>query len=650
LTAVRQEQFLAARRAAGYRTWISSRSLRVPLAYLREIGIAPASAPAVADGPVARLLCDYRGYLVCERGLAPKTVDIFERVARLFLAEREDGSGLALERLSAADVSMFLARECPKRSIPAAQQLVTGLRALLRYLHVAGVIDVPLRWAVPGVADRRGLTLPLGLEPAAVAKLLASCDRRRTVGRRDYAVLLLLARLGLRASEVAAIQLDDLDWRGGELLVRGKGNRHERLPLSTDVGEALVSYLRRRPRSECRRLFLCVRAPRGAVDGSVVSQIVRAACTRAGLPRVGAHRLRHTAATGMLRAGASLPEIAQVLRHQRLQTTAGIREGRSSGAAWIGAAVAGGCDMSPLREALLDYLQIRCSLGFKLESDGRMLEDFIGFLEQAGATRVTTELALRWAKLPQRARPYHWRKRLGVVRLFAQYLVTIDPQTEVPSKDLLPATRQRPAPYIYTPAEIATLMRAARALRPPLRASTFETLIGLMAATGLRLGEALGLDRGDVDLGDGALRVRGKQDKQREVPLHDSTVLPLRKYVDLRDRRWPEANTAAFFLSRLGVRLTVAAVHNTFPQLIRQAGLEGRGHRARPRPHDLRHTMAVGTLLDWHRAGVEVDRQLPLLTTYLGHQDPSNTYWYLQATPELMALIAQRLDGLGQRS
>jgi len=308
--------------------------------------------------------------------------------------------------------------------------------------------------------------------------------------------------------------------------------------------------------------------------------------------------------------------------------------------------------MSSLQQALRDYLQIRRSLGFKLESDGRMLEDFIGFVERAGATRITTELALCWAKLPQNARPYHWRKRLGMVRLFAQYTATIDPRSEVPSKDLLPATRQRLAPYIYSPEEIAALMGAARALSPAPRAATFETLIGLMAATGLRLGEALALDRGDVDLDDGALRVRGKQGEQREVPLHPSTVEALRKYALLRDRRWPEPNTAAFFLSRLGVRLTVAAVHNkTFPHLIREAGLEGRGHRARPRPHDLRHTFAVSTLLDWHQAGADVDRELPLLSTYLGHRDPSNTYWYLQATPELLALVAQRLDGvLGDRS
>jgi integrase/recombinase XerD len=323
LTAQHVERFLTARRSAGYRTWVSSLSLRVPLRYLTEIGVVQATERVGGDGPLEQLLDDYHRYLECERGLAPKTIEGFERIARLFLARCKAGTGLALERLGAADVSLFVARELPGLSIPSAQAMVTGLRALLRYFHVAGLAQGPLQWAVPGVADRRGLGLPRGLDQAALSKLLGSCDRRRAAGRRDYAVLVLLARLGLRAGEVAAAQLEDVDWRAGELLVRGKGDRHERLPVPVDVGKALVSYLRRRPKSEDRTLFLCVRAPRGPLSASAVSQIVRAACTRAGVPRVGAHCLRHTAATAMLRAGASLPEVAQVLRHDRLQTTAG---------------------------------------------------------------------------------------------------------------------------------------------------------------------------------------------------------------------------------------------------------------------------------------------------------------------------------------
>jgi integrase len=191
---------------------------------------------------------------------------------------------------------------------------VFGVRSLLRYLHVAGLISVPLGWAVPAVADLRDRSLPRGLDRRAVARLLAGCDRRRTVGRRDYAILLLLVRLGLRGGEVAAMQLDDLDWRRGEILIRGQGNSRERLPLPVDVGEALVSYLRRRPRADSRALFLRVRAPAAPLSTIGIRSLVRHACERAGLPVVGPHRLRHPAATEMLRAGASLAEIAQVLR------------------------------------------------------------------------------------------------------------------------------------------------------------------------------------------------------------------------------------------------------------------------------------------------------------------------------------------------
>jgi len=217
-------------------------------------------------------------------------------------------------------VTGFVARECPLRSVAGARYLVCGLRSLLRYLHVSAVVPVSLVGAVPCVAARRR-KLPRALEPAVVAQLLASCDRRRTVGRRDHAILLLLSRLGLRVGEVAALQLDDVDWRAGEMLIRGKGDRHERLPLPPDVGEAVVSYLRRRGRQQSRTLFVRVNAPRGGLSARGVCAVVHDACVRSGIPPAGAHRLRHTAATRMLRAGASLPEIAEVLRHRRLETT-----------------------------------------------------------------------------------------------------------------------------------------------------------------------------------------------------------------------------------------------------------------------------------------------------------------------------------------
>jgi integrase/recombinase XerD len=323
LTLGRVEEFLVARRAAGYVTWVSALSMRMPLLYLREVGVVPMSPSVVAVGSLEELLGDYRRYLACERGLVADTIAGYVRVARLFLEQREQPEGLGLERLTAADVSVFLARECPKRTVSGARDLVSRLRSVLRYLHVVGLIAAPLQWAVPAVADLRDRKLPRGLDRAVVAKLLASCDRRRTVGRRDYAILLSMVRLGLRAGDVAALQLDDLDWRRGEIVIRGKGARVDRLPLPVDVGQALAGYLRRRPASgESRAMFLKVLAPAGPLDSLAVQAVVRDACWRAGVSRVGAHRLRHTAATEMLRAGASLPEIAQVLRHRQLQTTA----------------------------------------------------------------------------------------------------------------------------------------------------------------------------------------------------------------------------------------------------------------------------------------------------------------------------------------
>jgi len=324
LTPDRIERFVAAHRAAGHVMWGSVASARLPLEYLREVGVAPVPAVLSADGALEWLLGGYREYLGRERGLVEHTINRYERVARLFLGERDERpAGLELERLVAADVSRFLARECPKRSMSGARDLVFALRPLLRYLHVAGLIEAPLVWAVPGVADVRDRSLPRGLEPRVVARMLASCDRRTLVGQRDHAVLVLLARLGLRAGEVAALTLDDVDWHRGELTIHGKSQRLERLPIPVDVGEALVGYLRRRGRAEgSRAVFQRMRAPTGGLSAAGVISVVARACTRAGVPVVGAHRLRHTAATEMLRAGASLSEIAQVLRHRRLETTA----------------------------------------------------------------------------------------------------------------------------------------------------------------------------------------------------------------------------------------------------------------------------------------------------------------------------------------
>lgn len=303
--------------------------------------------------------------------------------------------------------------------------------------------------------------------------------------------------------------------------------------------------------------------------------------------------------------------------------------------------------MTSLRQALADYLRVRRRLGFEMPQDGRLLEGFVGFLERAGAERITTELALAWARQPVDAHPHRWRQRLSVARGFAQHLATIDPASEVPSKDLLPGSRQRLAPHIFTDGEIVALMTAARGLAPPLRAARHETLIGLLAVTGMRPGEAIGLDRADVDLHCGVAHVRaGKQRKQREVPLHQSTIRALSDYARQRDARFPAASTPAFFIGARGRRMGREELNRTFTALVEEAGVQCRGARQRPRPHDLRHSLAVRTLIDWHRTGEDIDRRMPLLSALLGHVDPASTWWYLEAVPELMTLISQRLERL----
>ena len=318
------EEFLGeARTSCSGARWCSPSSERQLLAHLRGLGLVPGPEVPVLSDPVDRLLGEFAEYLVRERGLAEgsSTVRGYRRVARLFLSGHVGPDGL--DGLSAGDVTGFVLAECRRRGgARSGKLIVTVLRGLLRFLYLEGLTASDLTGAVPLVAGWRGASLPKALDPEHVRRMLASCDRTAATGRRDFAILLLLARLGLRSGEVAAIQLGDLDWRVGELLIRGKDDRHERLPLPHDVGEALVDYLRDgRPERVDPHLFLKTYAPFGPVSGGTVRMVVHYACDRAGIPRVGAHRMRHTVATEVLRAGAPLEEIASLLRHRRHATT-----------------------------------------------------------------------------------------------------------------------------------------------------------------------------------------------------------------------------------------------------------------------------------------------------------------------------------------
>lgn len=323
LSSTRVVDFLDARRAQGHSRLVTAVGVAPMLGYLRRLGVIPEPSRPTPVGPVEELLERYHLYLVDQRGLVEQVVAQAEAAACLFLRSFDDGPGPDWAEVSAADVTRFMTRECSKRGEASAQTLAWGLRSFLRFAHVEGIISVPLAQAVPSVAGWSGASLPRALAPGEAARLLRSCDRRTAAGRRDYAILVLLVRLGLRAGEVCAMQLDDIDWRAGEVVVHGKGRRDERLPLPVDAGEAIAGYLRQgRPQAESRAVFLRLFAPRKALTRGAVSWVVYNACERAGLPRVGAHRLRHTAATEMLRSGATLAEVGQVLRHRQAGTTA----------------------------------------------------------------------------------------------------------------------------------------------------------------------------------------------------------------------------------------------------------------------------------------------------------------------------------------
>jgi integrase len=298
-----------------------------------------------------------------------------------------------------------------------------------------------------------------------------------------------------------------------------------------------------------------------------------------------------------------------------------------------------------MKDAADDYLALRRALGFKLEPYGRLLASFAGYLERAGADTITTDLAVGWARLPAGADPRWWNRRLGVVRGFARYLQAFDPGTQVPPAGLLACHERRTTPYLYSPADIGSLLHAAGQLRPPLHAATYQTLIALLAVTGMRVGEACRLGDRNADLNAGMLTItRSKFGKSRQVPLHDSATTALRAYAARRDQLCPKATAPTFFVSAAGTAVAASSPSKVFARLLDTAGIRAPAGRRRPRLHDLRHSFAVASLLGWYRAGLDVQARLPLLSAYLGHVDPKSTYWYLQAAPELLALAAQRLE------
>jgi len=301
--------------------------------------------------------------------------------------------------------------------------------------------------------------------------------------------------------------------------------------------------------------------------------------------------------------------------------------------------------MTGLEQHLTGYLAVRRALGYKLDRAEKLLTQFVSWLEDRGERSITTARALEWATLPPATESNWHAQRLSVIRGFAAHLHALDPVHEVPPADLLPQRPHRAVPYLYTDAEVLALMDAASVIPTAHRAATLRTLIGLLAVTGMRIGEAIRLDRSDIDAHPELLVVHAsKFGKSRELALHPTTVQALRRYLRRRDRPIPDEPTEAVFTSAAGTRLIYCNVHLAFKRITRHAGLKPRSASCRPRAHDLRHTFAVNTILDAYRSGADVQARLPLLSTHLGHVHPGSTYWYLQAAPELLELTGLRLE------
>ena len=542
-------------------------ALRHLLDYLRIEAVIPAETiPVGPETEVQRCVQAYERYLREARGLAPATILNYVPFVRAFLEHRFGTGQVTPASLCAGDVVGFVQRMAPGMNRKRAKIMTTALRSFLQHLRYRDEAVPDLVAAVPIVANWSMPSIPRAISADQVQRLLSSIDRTTAMGRRDYAIVLLFARLGLRLSEVTFLELDDIDWRTSTLTVRTKGGSRNDFPLSHEVGEAIAEYLRHWPAIE----QLPPRVPSRQGADLRISQSRR--CRLGDPPRARTRRRRCADSRGSpvsprSFAGDDAPRGLARRDWRRARSSPSrhhqdLRQGGPGRPAPSCPAVAGRCAMNTLREALEEYLGMRRVLGFKLQQAGRALLDFVTFMEQRQAPVITQALALAWAQRPRNVQPATWAARLGYVRVFARHRQATDPRTEVPSPGLLPFKPRRATPYLYSDEQIRNLLQAALHLPHRYRQGALlpwvhYCLLGLLSVSGLRVAEARNLELRDVDLDAAVLTVReAKFGRTRLVPLHSTTCEVLADYIARRRRQWADRSVSPYlFISSRGNRL-----------------------------------------------------------------------------------------------
>jgi len=612
---------------------------------------------------IAAQLHDFGNHLTEVQGLQATTRDTQVQHVGDFLVDAFNGADIAIGSLEPADIARFILDHTRGWKPASVRTIGNSLRSYLRYKAMPGDDTSALSAAIPRVAQWRLSGLPKGLSSTEVSTLLGAFDRNTVGGRRDYAIARCYVDLGLRTSEVVRLRLDDIRWHEGVVYVRGKGRRGDALSLPEATGKAIAAYLRDgRGTTASRAMFLesssaARQASRSRHDTSRGSQCRPTVWTVQAIERTtrpATYPGYRTRTPWRVTQGDCRSASPPQSRYND-----DIRKGRPTSAFNCRGTVARESRMNaqtPLHASVGAYLAYRRHAGYELKIEGEQLFRFARFAEQSGHHGpLTIELAVRWAMASRGQRSLTAAKRIEVVRGFARYCQQFEPETQVPPLRLFGSTHRRLTPHIYTDAELRALLAATAHLFSPggLRGSCCRALFGLLASTGLRLSEATGLERDDVDLAQGLLHIRhAKFGKSRLVPLHCTTTRALKRYAKTPDLDPATARTARFFVGDYGRAAQSPNVEHAFRVLRRRLQWKPPGQHRAPRIHDLRHTFICATLLRWYKDGIDIDRNILALSTYVGHVKVTDTYWYVTATPALMAVAAQRFQraGVGEPS